>query len=262
MKYFSYQNWLPLVDERSGPCVSIYAPLNTSFKAQVDDPSKFQALLGSAKNSFSANGFSGDKAVSILAPIFKFEWSRVSPHFSTRSIAFFASGKTSAYTVIPGIQLSLSVVSDSFHIKPLIPEASRSLLPILLADYRRARRGGFSEERLERVARLAVEGKVKSLYLDKSQPLWGYLNPKTGDVRVKRRIEKLEDEDIIDNLAETVIQRGGRVIGLPKMAMPSLSPVAAIVSGVSRSVSQLHSYFPRTSLAPSQMSSPVALSLS
>lgn len=261
MKYFSYQNWLPLVDERSGPCVSVYAPLNSSFKAQVDDPSKFQSLLGSARNSFSENGFSGDKAVSILDPIVRFEWSRIAPHFSSRSIAFFTSQKTSAYTIIPGCKLSLSVVSDSFHIKPMIPEASRSLLPILLAEYRRARRGGQSEERLERVARLAVEGKVRSLYLDKSRPMWGYLNPKTGDVRIKRRIERLEDEDIIDNLAETVIQQGGRVIGLPKCSMPSLSPVAAIVSGASRAVSQLNNYFPRSSLTPSPLASPIALSL-
>lgn len=77
------------------------------------------------------------------------------------------------------------------------------------------------------LARAAVQGRVRELLLARGTTLWGRLDRQTGalDMTLERRDQ--HDEDVLDDLAEAVILRGGAVYSFSADRMPTKSPVAA-----------------------------------
>ncbi len=77
------------------------------------------------------------------------------------------------------------------------------------------------------IAKFALEGRVRDLSLDRDAHLWGRLNRDTGDVVLHGDRPGDRTEDVLDDLAEAVLLRGGDVWSLDKSRMPTKSPVAA-----------------------------------
>jgi hypothetical protein len=98
----------------------------------------------------------------------------------------------------------------------------------LLARFSAATGGGGAGFELAEVARAATRGRVRTLAHADEGHVWGHLDRETGALEVHEHQRDTEDADVIGDIAEAVLLRGGDVYELPAHRMPSRSPVAAI----------------------------------
>ena len=78
------------------------------------------------------------------------------------------------------------------------------------------------------IASYAVQGRVHQLLLERDAQLWGKLDRDNGAVELHGST-RVKGDDVLDDLAEAVLVRGGEVFAVDKSRMPSKSPVAAIL---------------------------------
>ncbi len=82
-------------------------------------------------------------------------------------------------------------------------------------------------DEIRAIAQFAVQGRVRDLLLAKDAYLWGTLDKSSGAVALHGEPHDARDDDILDDIAEAVLLRGGQVYSVGKEHMPSKSPVAA-----------------------------------
>jgi len=82
---------------------------------------------------------------------------------------------------------------------------------------------------VQRIARHALAGRVRELLVADSANLWGVLHRASGEVELHEDGPRARDDDVLDDLAEAVLLRGGEVLTLNRERMPNRSPVAAIL---------------------------------
>jgi hypothetical protein len=91
-----------------------------------------------------------------------------------------------------------------------------------------------SSDELNTVSAAAVQGRVRELLVSRDAHLWGRMDPTTGAVQLHSQDGKAgqkdaHDDDVIDDIAEAVILRGGAVYSFEKDRMPTKSPLAAVL---------------------------------
>lgn len=114
------ENLEELLQEREGPCVSMYMPTHRTWSETRQDPIRLKNLLGDAKKQLLARGLRSSEAVSLLEPVRK---------LADEESFWRNQGDGLALFVSPGVFLSyrlplpfdeLVAVTDRFHIKPLL----------------------------------------------------------------------------------------------------------------------------------------------
>ena len=104
---------------------------------------------------------------------------------------------------------------------PVARQVFRAVEEKGLADYERARNRGLAADVLTDVARAAVTGRVRQLLLGDHRPLYGRIDPVTGEVTLHGTEQSGPvDDDLLDDLAEAVLVRGGDVLLMPQERMP------------------------------------------
>jgi hypothetical protein len=79
------------------------------------------------------------------------------------------------------------------------------------------------------IARFAVQGRVRELIVDRGEKLWGSMDRTTGAIQLQAKQSGSLDDDIMDDIAEAVILRGGDVYAFERSKMPTKSPIAAVL---------------------------------
>ncbi|MEX0886538.1 MAG: hypothetical protein WD009_08880 [Phycisphaeraceae bacterium] len=90
----------------------------------------------------------------------------------------------------------------------------------------RAHEQGLAD--LEPIARVAVRGRVDTLMVREDHRLGGTLDHESGEIELQP-LDDPEIDDVIDDLAETVLRRKGKVRILPRDAMPEGAPELAAI---------------------------------
>lgn len=85
-------------------------------------------------------------------------------------------------------------------------------------------------EDLVKISRAAMNGKVRTLFLQHNSEVWGELNRRSGHITFHEKQTNAKDDDVLDDIACEVIRHGGEVVVLGKADMPSTSPAAAILN--------------------------------
>lgn len=98
--------------------------------------------------------------------------------------------------------------------------------------WERARRVGKGEPDLASLARQAAMSRVRMLLVEVDRRIWGRLDRETGELEIVR--EGGEDPgpsvvEVLDELGEMVLLRGGDVLGLPAGRIPTGTGVAGIL---------------------------------
>ncbi|MBC7228864.1 MAG: hypothetical protein H5T74_00530 [Actinobacteria bacterium] len=96
-----------------------------------------------------------------------------------------------------------------------------------IEEFRKARTAGLTAEDLGSVARSAVASGIATLLVEADRHIPGRLDEKTGRIG-RASLEHPEVDDLLDDLSELVLKRGGRVIVTPGELMPTKTGVAAI----------------------------------
>lgn len=97
-------------------------------------------------------------------------------------------------------------------------------------EYRNAKRLGRSIDNVNEIAVAASKGQIKCLLIRSGSKLWGKLNRKTG--RISLVMNHLQEgvDDVSDDLGEMVLKNRGQVFILKPDEMPSMSPIAAVLT--------------------------------
>ncbi|MFP4597915.1 MAG: hypothetical protein ACOC9W_00165 [Persicimonas sp.] len=136
-----------------------------------------------------------------------------------------------------GLQQSLVHLKPAkIHEKtwPLAQKAVRKKLDDLLELWEKEYGFGKGETDLQQIARRTLMSQVRYLLIEEGRHIWGELDRDEGAVSVAA--EGLEAPgpdkvDLLDELAEFVIENGGEAFVLPTERMPSTTGAAAILRG-------------------------------
>ena len=97
------------------------------------------------------------------------------------------------------------------------------------ADRYRALAGsGLASDDLDAIALAALSGRVRTVLTAEGETVWGKLDRATGRVTYHDRQIGAEDDDLLDDLCEECLKRGAEVYEVPRAAMPTASPIAAV----------------------------------
>lgn len=98
-----------------------------------------------------------------------------------------------------------------------------------LEAYERQIKQGRATAELSSIARYAVQGRVRELFLAQGENLWGRFDRESGALELAPRGERPLGDDVLDDIAEAVLMRGGEVLSIDKHDMPAQAPVAALL---------------------------------
>ncbi len=79
------------------------------------------------------------------------------------------------------------------------------------------------------IAKAAVEGRVKKLLIAEEVEIFGKFDSKSGQLKITGHNLDHEDDDILDDIAQTVLAHGGEVLLAPKEIIPEGRPILAVV---------------------------------
>lgn len=65
---------------------------------------------------------------------------------------------------------------------------------------------------LEDIAISAIKGKITKLFVVENRFVWGSINKKTGEIFIAPRHVNAHDDDVLDDLCQIVLSKGGEVI--------------------------------------------------
>lgn len=99
-----------------------------------------------------------------------------------------------------------------------------------LQEYYTAKSKNLTQNDVFKIAKSAVEGKVKKLLIREDIHVFGKICNSTGDLSVHFSELDHEDDDILDDIAQTVILNGGEVIIADKYQTPNDQSVIAIIN--------------------------------
>ena len=124
MDLFQKEDLKQLLDFRSDPCVSIFLPTHRVGRAKMQDPIRLKNLLVRAEEELTTYGMRAPDAEALLQPgrdLFNdlFFWQ----HQSDGLVVFLADGFFRNYRLPLEFKEQL-VVTDRFHLKPLLPMMS------------------------------------------------------------------------------------------------------------------------------------------
>lgn len=97
----------------------------------------------------------------------------------------------------------------------------------LVDMYHAARAKWLANDDVAQVARSAVSGRVATLLVEADRQVPGRLDTGSGAVEFAE-LSAPDVDDLLDDLAEVVLNHGGQVIVVPKQRMPSETGLAAI----------------------------------
>lgn len=98
----------------------------------------------------------------------------------------------------------------------------------LAAQFNQAKIDGIGIDTIEEVSKAANEGRVDTLLLESNRIIPGKTDRETGVIEaVDMNVPAVND--LLDNIGDMVIQKGGKVTVVPAKKMPSSNGVAAIL---------------------------------
>ena len=112
--------------------------------------------------------------------------------------------------------------------------------------FEHAEKRGETSQELETIAKAAISGNVRHLFIAEDRHIWGRLDRKTGRIKLGNTKESVAHDDILDDLAEETIRNLGQVTVLPSILMPDGQPVGAILKNQPHpkaDVIRIHNYF-------------------
>ena len=133
--------------------------------------------------------------------------------------------------------LDAGIVADpsKLGLEDLKAEARRVLEPELQKRVAKAReefglalsRGQGSDD-LKTVALSVARGRVRLLFVESGRRIWGMLSPETGEILPGDPSRNAYDVDLLDEMAEITLSRGGEVYVLRGDEMPTPKGIGAI----------------------------------
>lgn len=132
------------------------------------------------------------------------------------------------------IEDSIEVHPDAVTIDELRQRAWQILEPHYLArlaklaeEFGNAKSKGLGDDVLVQVTKAVVAGRVATLMIEADRMLPGRIDPATGEIEFGE-ISHPEVDDVLDDLGELALKKGGQIVIIPAKQMPTDTGIAAI----------------------------------
>lgn len=135
--------------------------------------------------------------------------------------------KRLADSFVPGSPSALTTDELRLRAWPVAESVLAARLEHSLEAYWRASARGKVQDRLEDIVAEARRGRVRRLFLAEGARVWGTVDPITGSVHRSEHQQGSHDDDVLDDVAESVMGHGGEVVTLPLTRMPEGREVLA-----------------------------------
>jgi len=115
---------------------------------------------------------------------------------------------------------------------PIALETADARIAKMLDLWERAYGSGKGETDLAGVARLAVAGRIRTLLIEQDRRFWGTIDRQTGEIEVSQvggEDPAADAVELLDEISELVVLRGGATLVLPNDRMPTPTGVAGIL---------------------------------
>lgn len=112
---------------------------------------------------------------------------------------------------------------------PIAEAALRRAEQAALEEYGRGAPAGRCLEDLEDIVRAALAGRVGRLFLAQGVRVWGTVDGESGRVTRASSQQGSHDDDVLDDIAQAVLVRGGDVVTLTRERMPGGRELAALL---------------------------------
>lgn len=113
-------------------------------------------------------------------------------------------------------------------IRKILQDETEKSLENHLAEFSLAERSNRVQSDIFQISKDIVVGKVRKLLVSDQLKIFGKINHNTGEVTIHHHDLDHEDDDILDDLAQLVLIRGGEVIVGKKEQMQKDKPILAI----------------------------------
>ena len=121
MQLISKEEIKTLIEQPKGNCVSIYMPTHPAGPEVRQDPIRFKNLVKEAETRLIDAGLEQKNAIALLEKSHELDTQEFWEHKGEPGLAIFISDNIFRYYTLPIDFQELVVVTDRFHIKPLLP---------------------------------------------------------------------------------------------------------------------------------------------
>lgn len=97
-----------------------------------------------------------------------------------------------------------------------------------ISQFKKAHGTGLASDNIQSIARAILDGRVETLMISADQRIAGRVNREEKKVEFLESFDVPDAEDVLDDLAEMVIRRSGKLMVLPDEVMPTDAGIAAI----------------------------------
>ena len=121
MNVLTRNNLKLLMEIHQGPCVSIFMPMHRSGPETQQDPIRFKNLLREAEERLITQGLPAPEAKELLESAQKLLQGDLFHQHQSDGLAMFLSPEVFRCYLLPFVFKELVIVTDRFHIRPLLP---------------------------------------------------------------------------------------------------------------------------------------------
>lgn len=121
-------------------------------------------------------------------------------------------------------------------IRQQLKEEARNTLKQAFFEFNLAEEENRGKKNIFQIAKAASEGRVKKLIIADKFNVFGKIDRKTGELQIHPFDLDHEDDDILDDLAQTVLALGGEVIVASREEIPKGRPILAILDGNNKDI--------------------------
>jgi hypothetical protein len=114
-------------------------------------------------------------------------------------------------------------------IKQLMKKESEKSFEKSINEYYWAEDNKMTHNNIFKISKAAVEGNIKKLIIADGVNIFGKLCKTTGDLSIHFDELDHEDDDILDDLAQTVLMSGGEIVIAESNKLPGIYPALAIL---------------------------------
>ncbi len=139
-------------------------------------------------------------------------------------------GLSTLKRVLPYPSQNISILGETFSknelkkvaktIRQNMEAAALKYLENLIVEFRAAEKRNSAGRNIFQIAKAVAEGRVRKIMIADGIKLYGRFNSKSGKLKIHYRDVNHEDDDVLDDLAQSVITHGGDVFVVPKTQMP------------------------------------------
>lgn len=137
--------------------------------------------------------------------------------------------KNSIYTPVLESFDNTQVGDACFAIRKILKMEAQKFIEKALLEFRFAEEDNRTRKNLFQIAKAVIQGRVRKLIVSDDLSIFGKIDKVSGGLSIHPCDLDHEDDDILDDLAQMVLNQGGEVVVAPKNEIPKGRPILAIL---------------------------------